>query len=299
MTMTEIPAEMIPADWTGEHQEHLEAMLAAREAEDAHIRWLVSDELKKYLPEYIAAETEAAEKVQACYLSLRSPESDLDLLEKEIGKAEGACIEWEAKLTNTVTELRVEAHRRWSDWDHELRMLYADREAQLKIVEPLRDAHAQARAELAHATLERETAEMNIIMFPFLGNGHKTASYQAWYADGGWLIPVLLSGNETHMEWLAAFEWLDRICIVSGYRSEGRIPTNAEDVKRAFENYAAANYSPQSAPGMTDIMGQTQASVKSMQPVPSDHWEFAPQVNPNRVQPDPSRAYQPLRNVRP
>jgi hypothetical protein len=111
-------------------------------------------------------------------------------------------------------------------------------------------------------------------------------------------VPLLLSGDETDMEWHAAFEFMDRVCIRSGYRSEGRIPTNAEQAKRALENYLAANSSVQTTQGMTDVMAQTQAGVESMQPVPKDHWEFAPQANPLRVQPDPSRAYQPLRNIR-
>jgi hypothetical protein len=83
------------------------------------------------------------------------------------------------------------------------------------------------------------------------------------------------------MKWHAAFEFMDRVCIRSGYRSEGRIPTNAEQAKRALENYLAANSSVQTTQGMTDVMAQTQAGVESMQPVPKDHWEFAPQANPS------------------
>jgi hypothetical protein len=62
-------------------------------------------------------------------------------------------------------------------------------------------------------------------------------------------VPLLLSGDETDMEWHAAFEFMDRVCIRSGYRSEGRIPTNAEQAKRALENYLAANSSVQTTQG--------------------------------------------------
>lgn len=285
--------------WTDEHQEHLEAMLAARKAEDEHIRWLVSKELEKFLPEYVEAEQEAAEKVQACYAALRDPETDLAAIDKQIGEVEGQCVSWEAKLTDNVAEMRVEAHTRWSAWNNELRMLYADREAQLAVVEPLRDAHAAARAKLNHATNERSAVEMNISDFPYWGLGHKTDAYQVFRANSGHLVPVLLAGDEAHMEWLAAFDWMDRLCIRSGYRSEGRIPTLAEETKLAVENYLAASSSTQQAPSMGEIMSQTQAHAKSQRRVPPDHWEYAPQVNPVRANPpDPAMRYQPLRNIK-
>jgi|HubBroStandDraft_2_1064218.scaffolds.fasta_scaffold73624_2 hypothetical protein len=168
--MTELA---IPEGWTPEHQKHLEARVAARQAEDEHVRWLVSRELEKYLPEYTEAEEQAAEKVQACYEALQSPESDLAAIDKQIGEVEGQCISWEAKLTDSAAALRVEAHRGFTDWDHELRLLHQDRDKLLLEVDPLRDAYADARAELAHATSEREAVELNISHIPYWGHGHK------------------------------------------------------------------------------------------------------------------------------
>lgn len=293
--MTELAT---PEGWTAEHQEHLEGIVAARKAEDKHVRWLVSRELEKILPAYAEAEEQAAEKVQAAYEALRDPESDLAAIEKEIQEVTGQCISWESKLTDSKAAMRVEAHARWSGWNNELDLLHSDREKLLRSAELLRDAYAMAKAELAKATSEREGLEHNIRAFPYWGLGHLTDSYQVWRANAGHLVPLLLSGDTTDMEWHAAFDFMDRLCARSGYRTEGRVPTNAEQTKRAMENYLAANSSVQSAPGMTDIMSQTQAGVKSMQKVPPDHWEYAPQVNPNRAAPDPSRAYQPLRNIR-
>ena len=100
--------------------------------------------------------------------------------------------------------------------------------------------HAAARAELNYASSERLAVEMNFSDSPT----------GAWVArpmltrSGGeseHLIPVLMAGDEAHMEWLAAFEWMDCLCIRSGYRSEGRIPTLAEETKLAVENFLAAS----------------------------------------------------------
>ncbi len=51
---------------------------------------------------------------------------------------------------------------------------------------------------------------------------------------------------------------MDKLCIRSGFRSEGRIPTNAEETKRALENYLHANASTQPQPGMAEIRSQEQ-----------------------------------------
>lgn len=291
---------LAPEGWTDEHQQHLEAMLAARKAEDENIRWLVSKELEKFLPEYVEAEEQAAEKVQACYAALRDPESDLAAIDRQLGEVEGQCVSWEAKLTDSAAEMRVEAHSRFTAWDNELRMLNQDREKLLlEVVDPLRDAYASARAELNHAVNERLAVEMNIRDFPYWGLGHKTDAYQVWRANAGHLIPVLMAGDERVPEWLAAFDWMDILCIRSGYRSEGRIPTLAEETKLAVENYLAASSSTQQAPSMGEIMAQGQAHAKSQRRVPSDHWEYAPQVNPVRANPpDPAMRYQPLRNIK-
>jgi hypothetical protein len=250
--MTEL--DLTPEGWTEEHQQHLEEMQSARMAEDKHIRWLVSKELEKYLPEYIEAEEQAAELVRVSYEALQSPESDLAAIDKQVGEVEGACISWEAKLTDSAAEMRVEAHRRFTDWNHELRLLNQDRDKLLlDEVEPLRAAYAEARAKLAHATSEREAIELNISDCPYWGNGHLTDAYQVWRADAGHLVPVLLRGEEGVPEWDAAFAWMDRLCARSGYRTEGRIPTRAEETKRAIENYLAADSSVQPAPNAMDL----------------------------------------------
>jgi hypothetical protein len=79
----------------------------------------------------------------------------------------------------------------------------------------------------------------------------------------GHLVPILMSGR-------------------SGYRSEGRIPTNAEETKRALENYLHANASTQPQPGMAGVRSQEQLAVANAKQPPSGRAVFPSSIRPDR-----------------
>jgi hypothetical protein len=287
----------LPEGWTQEHQGHLEAMMAARLEEDAHIRWLVSAELRTFLPSYVQAEEEAAAAVKIAFEALRQPESDLAAMDKQIGEVTGECGTWERKLGDSSAALRVEAHARFAGWSHELDVLHAERAELDAEAEVLRDAWKVAVAELRHASTERAALETNIEDFPYWGLGSATDAYQVWRANAGHLVPLLLRGEEGVQEWDAAIAWMDDLCLRSGYRTD-HLPTYAERYREAMRNHLAATDSTQPAPSAGEVMRGTEAYARSQARVPSDNWEYVPHVNPLRASPDPAKVYQPLRNIR-
>jgi hypothetical protein len=106
----------------------------------------------------------------------------------------------------------------------------------------------------------------------------------------GHLVPILIAGDRSHPEWWVAFEWMDRLAIRSGWRSDGRIPTNAEQAKRALENWMASKDSGKPAPNMGEIRRMGELAAESSRPVRADYVEYRRQVKPSQYARHPGQA---------
>jgi hypothetical protein len=252
-----------------ERQQHLGEYMRLSAEADSHLKWMVRDELKDMLPDFEQSEREAAELMQSRYSALQPLEADLAEIRKQIAGAEARVAEERAKLTSKDYDFDTNAYAvdDYRIYSNERDRLYSYRDKLEVEIGPFRAAVEEARTGLVKAKSEREAIELNIKKYPHWGLGFKTSAYR-WRADFGHLIPILMAGNSSHPEWDAAWQWMDTLCVKSGYRSEGRIPTNAEQAKQALENWMASNSSTQPAPSMVEIISQGQIHAANLQPQP-------------------------------
>ena len=104
----------------------------------------IGAELVPLEPLYDKNITERSDAAREAMSALDKPQQELSELLREIERTEGKCLEWQAKTTDTVTELRVEAHGRFRDWCNELERLQGKRDQLEQEIEPLQQTANEA-----------------------------------------------------------------------------------------------------------------------------------------------------------
>ncbi len=250
-------------DITSEQKEHLEAMLAAIAEVAKHRDWLIADELRGRLPEFEEAEAKAAARVRELWEALKEPEAELARLNEDIAQAEGEAGEYHKRLdaADKISE-RVAARAWWLEWSAQLDSLNEKKAILERELEPVREAYEKAKTDADDARVKREAFELNVAI-PLFGLGQGTNAFRAWHLEMGAFIPVLLSMDRGHFLWDAGYKFLDVVCLRSGYRTD-HLPTDAENIKRSIENYAASKQKADVAPSGQEVMRADALRIQQM-----------------------------------
>jgi hypothetical protein len=222
---------------------------------DHAVRQLIADELSEHYSSFEAAEEKAAGRLAEAIAALVLPEQELARIDEEIERAQAHLGDWETQLNDSWLETRVEANKYVSAYQDEITRLeqkrtqateaiqvfYDERNAASKAVELAQDAKLGMAVQLAH---------------PYGEVGRGTSAYAAFRMRAGGLIPILLSGDTTHPEFKVAWEFMDEICERSGYRTEGRIPSDAEKCKESWDRIYDQHQPQEAAPSMGQVMAE-------------------------------------------
>ena len=215
--------------------EKLKALAEAIDVADDIIRLMVIDELRATkLPELEEAEQRAAGDLREAAEALQLPEKALADLEKDITRTEGETRSWDAQAHSDDISARVAARAWFTEWSAELDTLTAKREQMERDLAPLRTARDEAKDRLYWASKDRVNADMNVSdkLFAYLGYGPETDAFQYWYFLGFFVIP-LITGDDILYD--RAYEYLEWLCVRTGYRTDKLSKADAEKAKRYWD----------------------------------------------------------------
>jgi hypothetical protein len=242
--------------------EHLKALAAAMTSVDQAVKVLITEELTGLRPGLEQAVQDAAHRLRDATAALVLPEQQIAGMDAEITAAEAKAADWEAKTSDAVTEVRVEARRWFTAWNEELERLRQKRSQMGAALHPFTEERDKAKDALAQAEAALAGFELNLEA-PYLGMGRQTAAYRAYRVVMGTLTPVLLAGDDSHPEWDVALSLMDDLCLASGYRTD-HLPQDAGHHRRYWDNFRDAANPPEPAPSGLEVAEAAKAAVRNV-----------------------------------
>jgi hypothetical protein len=251
----------------------------ADDAIDALIRW----EIKQSLPELEQREADAAADLRAAVEALKPGQEQLAGIQAELETAEGRAAEYQARITDTQVETRVEAGRWFREWSEEITRLKEKRDQVERDNWPAQQRVNTAKEALATASKEVSDRRFNL-RFPRLGFGTMTGAYAFYRQDQGRVIPLLIKGDRADPEWPVSFAWLRTLIESMGWR----LVEDDRPMRDMFDSwYNRAHQDVEPAPsGAEVIRGQQLAEEMATANLGGGHEPARPTVG----QQGPSRA---------
>ena len=220
----------------------LAPLAAALNQVDREIRLLITAELQETLTSAQVMEALAADRVRAAQKALDAPQARISELDAQIGDAEAERAKLESDAVQGDREFRVKVRQMIPVIDEDIALLAAEKRRLEAEIMPLVAEHAEAKRDLGEAHENVALVEVSM-SFPFLGLGQQTLPYSMREHYG--LCSVLMEGNRDHPEWNAGIRFLEKLCLRTGYRTDG-LPSEAEQVKRYWDSvYDSANQQPE------------------------------------------------------
>jgi hypothetical protein len=237
---------------------------AEQEGCTAALIWLELDELQTALS---AHEDQAAAKLRETVGALADPQAGLDAVDTEIASADAKRAGLAGQLDDDDDDADPDAlalvRLRLQEWDRKLTRLRSKRDFAESGMQPLVEARDQSRKALADIQAAKKGL-MWAMMNPFASPvAQATQAYIGCRQP--YLNHVLLKNDRSDPEWETAVAELEECCLRSAYRTDN-LPSEAQQAARAMTAAMADTTTspPPPAPGMADIMKQTEAEMTNM-----------------------------------
>jgi hypothetical protein len=184
-------------------------------AADKAARALVAGELDEMIRAEDIREEKAAKLLQECFEAEKLPREYLAALADDIATAQEQIAAHTENSESDNLALRVDSRAWITAWNDELAKLREKRQRATSDLAPLTAATADARnAVTAAQKMKRDLAYNK--SHPFYGYGQHTQAYQTYRAVFGFLVPVIIAGDDTHPEYQPAREMVIRLCHSAG-----------------------------------------------------------------------------------
>jgi integrase len=161
--------------------------------------------------------TEKSDLARDAIKALEQPQSELAALEREIQAVQGKAAHWEARMDGKPAELRVEAHRRFDDWNQELSQLEAKRDQLERDLEPLTE-HASETRRAAEDAVMGKVVWTAAIQNPFTHHlGQITESYVQFRIP--MLVETAVANDRENPEHEQCIKLARLLALVTGFRT--------------------------------------------------------------------------------
>ena len=216
----------------------ISALNAALAEVDKITRQMIADELREKLPGYESREEKAAARLRDALEALQKPQEAISELSREIAKAEGESGTWRSQLDSGDISARVAARAWFREWDEELSKLHAKRDAMERDLAPLISERDTAKRDLENATTERLSIEVcTATGNEYFAAGKTTLAYKSYRFSGP--LALILAGDKRQPEFGDALEFLEKLCLWSGYRTD-HLRGRPDDWRKFWDGVAIA-----------------------------------------------------------
>lgn len=250
----------------------LQRLADAQQVQEEATMGLIQLELDERTAGLDAAHDQAKAALEEAKAALVEPLAQLAMLEEKILVAERKCSDLRQQVDrladddddDTAPDKLAAARMQLAEWEARVTRLRSKRDFCESGFQPLFEARkcAEEWVKVYRGLLHKVG---KAFLDPFGELGQETTAYQSFRMLH--LNHILLKNDRGDPEWPMALAELRELCLRSGYRTEGDLPTDAEQAARALEMSGMANAAdtpPAPAPNMVDVMAQTNVEVTNM-----------------------------------